>query len=387
MLPTVLQIGKYYPPHMGGIETHVAALCQSLLESVHVNVVVCGDGPATIHESMDGVPVTRAGRVWKVASTSICPRMVRIVKNKPADLVHIHLPNPMAVVAYLGSGHRGKLVVTYHSDTVRQKVLGALFQPLLSAVLHRSAAIIVTTQNYLDSSATLAPFRAKCHVIPYGVDVSKIQQVDAAQVAAIRSRFGSKMILAVGRLVYYKGFEYLIDAMKDCPGHLVIIGDGPLRASLEADARKAAVSDRVTFLGEISNEDTFPYFHAASVFCLPSVARSEAFGIVQIEAMSAGTPVVNTSLRSGVPFVSLDGQTGLTVPASDSARLGEALKTLLENDKLRDNFGRAAVRRAESEFAVARMAERTLRLYQQVLNGAPRLEWHFRSQGQGVLAR
>jgi rhamnosyl/mannosyltransferase len=243
----------------------------------------------------------------------------------------------------------------------------------------------VTTQNYLDSSQTLQPFRDKCHVIPYGVDVSKIRQVDPAEVAAIKSRFGSKLILAVGRLVYYKGFEHLIEAMSNCPGHLVIIGDGPLRGELEAMTAKFGVSDRVTFLGELDNEETFPYFHAASVFCLPSVARSEAFGIVQIEAMSAGTPVVNTDLKSGVPFVSLDGQTGLTVPAGNSALLSKALTALLDNDELRNSFGRAAIQRARSEFDIAAMTERTLRLYRQVLGDVRGLAWRVDSHSQDAL--
>jgi rhamnosyl/mannosyltransferase len=143
---------------------------------------------------------------------------------------------------------------------------------------------------------------------------------------------------------------------------------------------------RVTFLGELGNEDTFPYFHAASVFCLPSVARSEAFGIVQIEAMAAGTPVVNTDLESGVPFVSLNGKTGLTVPPRNSEALSIALRALLEDDALRAKLGSAAVQRAESEFDVATMTDKTLKLYRQVLSGTQGLEWGLGSQRHNAVA-
>jgi glycosyltransferase involved in cell wall biosynthesis len=361
--PSVLQVGKYYPPHMGGIETHLEALSQSLAPVVDLKVVVCADGRETISERVDGIDVTRAGSLCQFASTSICPGMARVLRRSDADLIHLHLPNPMAALAYLASGHRGKVIVTYHSDTVKQKVLGALFQPILDLLLRRASAIIVTSQKYLESSRTLRPYRSKCHVIPYGIDTARVRQCDPAKRDAIRARFGDQMILAVGRLVYYKGFQYLIEAMAHCPGHLVLVGDGPLRAELESLAEARGVKDRVTFLGELNNEETFPYYHAAAVFCLPSVARSEAFGIVQIEAMAAGTPVVNTSLESGVPFISLHNVTGLTVPPRDVPALAAALTELLANEEKRALFGRQAVERAETEFNIASMRYRTLDLY------------------------
>src|SRR6185503_13936130 len=120
-----------------------------------------------------------------------------------------------------------------------------------------------------------------------------------------------------------KGFEYLVQAMEKVDGRLLIIGDGPLRESLMQQAKARGILDRVVFLGEIS--DISPYYHAADVFALASVARSEAFGIVQLEAMACGKPVVNTNLDSGVPFVSLHGETGLTVPPQDPDALAFAL--------------------------------------------------------------
>jgi rhamnosyl/mannosyltransferase len=183
----------------------------------------------------------------------------------------------------------------------------------------------------------------------------------------LHREYGDRLILAVGRLVYYKGFENLIAAMRDVNARLLLAGDGPLREKLQRLASESGAGGKVVFLGEIQNDEIAPYYHAASVFVLPSVARSEAFGIVQIEAMAAGKPVVNTCLDSGVPFVSLDQVTGLSVPPGDTCALAAAINRLLDDDALRSRFGDAARARAESEFSVEIMKGRILSLYRQVL--------------------
>jgi rhamnosyl/mannosyltransferase len=362
----VLQVGKFYPPHMGGIETHLQALCGALRNHADVRVIVSSENRNTVEETVDSVPVARLATLLTAFSTSISPGMVSRIRNSGAELVHIHLPNPAAVLAYLASGHRGRLVVTYHSDTVKQKVLGRMFEPLLNAALRKSAAIIATSPNYLATSPVLQAFRDRCHVIPYGIDSAQFEQCDAAAVRSVRQRFGERLVISVGRLVYYKGFDVLIRAMASVRGKLVIVGDGPLRGELQSLAAQLGVADKVVFAGEINNAGVTPYYHAADLFALASVARSEAFGIVQIEAMAAGLPVVNTSLDSGVPFVSLDGQTGLTVPPGNPQALAAAINRLLDDNGLRQTLGQAGVRRARQEFGLDTMLHRTLQLYQRV---------------------
>src|ERR1700733_2479538 len=359
----VLQVGKFYPPHMGGIETHLQALCGALRNHADVRVIVSSDDRNTVEEMVDSVPVARLATLLTAFSTSISPAMVSRIRNSGAELVHIHLPNPAAVLAYLASGHRGRLVVTYHSDTVKQKVLGRMFEPLLNAALRKSAAIIATSPNYLATSPVLQAFRDRCHVIPYGIDTTQFEQCDSDAVRSVRARYGERLVISVGRLVYYKGFDVLIRAMASVRGKLVIVGDGPLRGELQALAARLGVTDKVVFAGEINNAGVTPYYHAADLFALASVARSEAFGIVQIEAMAAGLPVVNTSLDSGVPFVSLDGQTGLTVPPGNPQALAVAINRLLDDDGLRQSLGEAGVRRARQEFSLDSMLSRTLQLY------------------------
>jgi glycosyltransferase involved in cell wall biosynthesis len=363
----VLHIGNFYTPHMGGIETHLQALCSALRDEVDLRVIVSSDDNHTVEHTLDGVPVHRIATLLTAFSTPICPAMVARIRASRADLVHIHLPNPTAVLAYLASGHRGRLVITYHSDTVRQKVMGRLFEPFLQAILRRASAIIATSPNYLATSSALQPHRDRCHVIPYGIDTAQFEQRDAAAVDRVHRKYGPRMVVSVGRLVYYKGFEYLIRAMSQVRGKLLIIGDGPLRGELGDLASQLGIADKVIFAGEIQNSSVAPYYQAAVVFALPSVARSEAFGIVQIEAMAAGLPVVNTALDSGVPFVSLHNQTGLTVPPRDPKALAVALNRLLDDPALRQSLGESARLRASKEFSATLMTSRTMNLYRRLL--------------------
>jgi glycosyltransferase involved in cell wall biosynthesis len=369
--PTILHVGKFYPPHKGGIETHLQALCQALVSTHNVRVLVSSDDRNTHHETMSGVPVSRLAKPLTLFSTPLCPAMPIHIRSAEADIVHIHLPNPAAVAAYLASGHRGRLVFTYHSDTVRQRILGALFQPMLHAALRRSAAIIATSPDYLRTSPILASYQDRCHVIPFGIALERFERCDPAEVAKIHRQHGERLILSVGRLVYYKGFEHLIRAMARVRGKLLIVGDGPLRSKLENLMHEVGVAGKVVFAGAIRDEQMVPHYHASSLFALASIARSEAFGIVQIEAMAAGIPVVNTRLDSGVPFVSLHEQTGLTVPPADPEALAGAINRLLDDEALRKQFGEAARRRARQEFALETMTTRTLALYDSVMNRQP----------------
>jgi glycosyltransferase involved in cell wall biosynthesis len=361
----VLHIGKYYPPHMGGIETHLQALCGELRKTVDLRVLVASDDSERIDQVLDGVHISRLPTRLTLSSTPLCPGLIGAVRRSAADIVHVHWPNPAAILAYLASGHPGRLVVTYHSDTVRQKLLGSLFEPYLHMALRRSAAIIATSPNYRATSPILARYLDRCHVIPYGIALDQFERCEPKAVSEIRGRYGDRLILSVGRLVYYKGFEYLIRAMQQVRGRLIIIGDGPLREKLQALAASLGVTEKVFFAGEIQNEAVTPYYHAAQIFALASIARSEAFGIVQIEAMAAGLPVVNTQLDSGVPFVSLHDETGLTVSPADPDAMAAAINRLLDDDNLRQSLARAAVLRARQEFSLQAMTTRTLAVYQQ----------------------
>ncbi|HEV2904885.1 MAG TPA: glycosyltransferase, partial [Pyrinomonadaceae bacterium] len=244
--------------------------------------------------------------------------------------------------------------------------LTRIFDPILRRGLDRADAIIVSSANYMNSSEVLRPYRNKCRVIPFGIDVERFERPDELEVVRLRKQFGPRLILSVGRLVYYKGFEFLIDAMKSVNAHLVLVGSGSMEAELRARIQASGVEGRVTLLTKV--KDVVPFYHAAELFVLPSIARSEAFGIVQLEAMACGKPVVNTQLDSGVPFVSIDGVTGITVPPSDSKALARAMNALLADPRRRAMYGDVAHRRVREQFSLRGMAEETLALYHEVLN-------------------
>lgn len=365
---SVLQVGKFYPPHRGGMETHLKLLCDGLSRSCDVSAIVANDTRRTTCGYVSNVSVTRIGALAHVAGTAISPGMVHAIRSHPADIVHIHWPNPTAVAAFLASGHRGRLVITYHSDVVRQKFLARIIRPLLMAGLNRADTVIVTSKRYADTSGVLRTVIGKCRVIPFGLDVKPYDAVDQAKVLRIRAQYGPKLLVAIGRHVYYKGFEYLIAAMRNVRGKLLLVGDGPLRHHLEALAARFGINDRVVFLGEV--DDVVPYYHAAEALVLPSTTRSEAFGIVQIEAMACARPVINTSLDSSVPLVSLHEKTGLTVAPGNPGALASAMNLLLEDASLRNQYGRAARNRVETEFKAEAMIRRTLGVYGEILRGA-----------------
>ena len=364
---SVLHVGKYYPPYRGGMESHLECLSAELNEIVDLKVIVANAERRTTKDLIDGIDVTRVAKLFDLSSAPICPELVRQIRKAKADIVHIHWPNPTAVLAYLASGHRGRLVFTYHSDIVRQKKMAVAFMPILRFALKKAAAIIVSSPNYIDGSDVLRNFRTKCSVIPFGVSVDHFDEFDFKEVQRIRKQYGPRLVLGVGRMVYYKGFEHLVRAMAVVDGQLVIIGKGPLREYLQQLVMELKLEEHVNLLDEV--DDIRPYYHAADIFALSSIMRSEAFGIVQLEAMACGKPVINTQLDSGVPFVSPHEVSGLTVPPADPVALGQAINELLDDPDRRAELGKGARDRVAHTFTVERMVESTFNLYQQVMNG------------------
>lgn len=364
---SVLQIGKFYPPHMGGIETHLEALCRQLSEDFDVRVIASNHQPGLRSEVRHGIPVTRLPTPFSITSAPVNPGLAAAIRAQDPDIVHIHLPHPGGVLGLLASGYRGATVITYHSDVVRQKIMSSVFAPFLHRLLARARAIISTSSNYIDSSPVLQRYRQRCRVVPYGIPLRECTEEGRAKTSEVRARYGPRVVLAVGRFVYYKGFEFLVRAMQRVDGHLLLVGEGPLGGALEREVQECGVASKVTFLGEIQNDSMMPLFSAADVFVLPSIARSEAFGIVQLEAMAAGTPVVNTRLESGVPWVSQHEVTGLTVPPADADALAAAITTLLDDEPLRKRLGAAGRERVRGGFTADVMGRSVAAIYREVL--------------------
>lgn len=355
----ILEVNKAYFPHVGGIETLVQQYSQELggYGGVNVRTLVCRDGRGgTVRETVGGVRVTRAGSLGTLFKCPVSPAFVRLFRkmSKKADVVHIHVPFPLADLALLLSGFRGRVVVSWHSDVVRQKKLMLFYKPFMMYLLRRADCIAVATQGHIDGSDWLPQFREKCRVVPYGLTPEEYLPADGVPFLTEKcSRKGAVKVFFTGRLVYYKGVDVLLRAFRELKNEnieLFIAGTGELGDGLKQQAQDWGIADRVHFLGFLPDKELKQAYADCDIFVLPSVVKSEAFGIVQLEAMIYGKPVINTELPSGVPHVSIDGVTGLTVPPSDHTALAEAIRSLAGDSALRERYGAAARERVMAQF-------------------------------------
>jgi len=375
MTTRVLQVNKLYHPHVGGVESVVRTLAAGLDDRGYGTSVLCaverGHGS---RGTVDGVPVRRVSSLGTVRSVPLAPTFPAWAWHgrRDADIVHHHVPNPLGTASELLVPEGPTTVATYHSDIVRQSMALRVYEPVLEAFLSGLDRILVTSPRLLESSPHLDGRRGKCTVVPPGIDLGRFGG-PTRELDAERPGIGplddlpvpdEPFVLCVGRLNYYKGVEHLVDAMRSVTVPLVVVGEGPRREALEQRARTHGIAGRVRFVGHVDEAALHALYERASVFVLPSVEPSEAFGIVQLEAMAHRTPVVNTDLPTGVPWVSQDGETGLTVPPRDAPALAAAVSTLLGDDERRAAYGRAARERVEQHFTIERMLDDVAAVYE-----------------------
>jgi len=373
----VTMVNKYYSPHLGGVESHLRNLAEGLVEhaGAKVRAIVCNSENTRSEDKLDGVDVVRLARSTELSSTPIAwgfasELRAEVRRTPPPDVLHFHFPYPWGELAWLQARPDLPTVVSYHSDIVRQKIAGAAYRPFMERFLDRVDLIIAGSPDMVKHSPFLAPRAQKCRHVDYGLHVERIADNSAAEERAVHLREqhkGRRIVLFVGRLVYYKGADVLVRAMEHVDADLVMIGAGPLEDELRTIAASSGIVDRVSFLPPVDEDELNAWYHAADVFALPSVARSEAFGLVQIEAHAAGTPVVSTRLPTGVPYANLDGVTGLTVPVGDVGAFAEALRTLLTDDELRTRFGAQAKARARADFTIPRMVDSAVAVYNEAI--------------------
>jgi glycosyltransferase involved in cell wall biosynthesis len=355
----IVHAAKFYPPARGGMERMLGDICDGTSQDWDVRVVAAGEGRRTTFEQRRGVRVVRAGAWTTAHSVPLCPSLPRHLWAQPADCVVLHEPNPVAGAALFLHTPAKRFVVWHHSDLVRPWWAPHTYGHVQCALYRRADCVIVSSPA-LPAMSPLVACARRVVVIPFGVALERYRRDDAtrrARIAALHADAPGPRVLFVGRLVYYKGVEILIRAMARCPGTLTIVGTGPLESSLRAAAAEHGVADRVRFAGDVADDDLPAFYQACDLFVLPSIARTEAFGIVQIEAMAAGRPVVSTNLPTGVPWVNQHEVSGLVVPPGESAALGDAMRALLENRTLRETLGAQASRRADRLFSRERMIE------------------------------
>lgn len=360
----------------GGIERVVQDIAEGLNHKTDMEVLTCQVKGRETVEKIRGVKVRRCASLGTLFSLPVSPTFLIQFrkKSKDKDILHLHLPFPLADLACLLSGYQGKVVLWWHSDVVRQKKLMLAYKPLMEWLLKRADAIIVATEGHIEGSSYLKPYREKCYIIPFGVKKDVIEGGDRyLQKKALdspKSEESPCKLLFIGRLVYYKGCDVLLEAMARTKGTVLnIVGDGPLKKELEEQCERLGLSSRVSFTGNLPDEELRRELADCDVFVLPSVAKSEAFGIVQIEAMAYGKPVINTKLPSGVPYVSLDKQTGLTVEPGNPDALADAIQFLADNPAIITEYGKAAAGRVRQEFQIEKMQKAVFQVYEELTEG------------------
>lgn len=364
------------PETAGGVLTVMDDLADGLAGEFCSTFLVASNRPHLFAGGGRSAAVSTVRHLGYFMSLPLAPTYpLRLMRAARAhDLVALHAPFPLADLAGLaGTFDRTPLVVHWHSEIVRQTGFRMLYERPMRSMLASARRIIVSAGTLIDTSPFLRPHQGKCVVAPFGVDHAywnALGAEDRAAVAATRERH-PRLVLAVGRLVSYKGFHVLIDAMRAIDGELWIVGTGPLQSFLEERIGEAGAGGKVRLLGALPDAELRRLYHAARLLAVPSVSAAETFGIVQIEAMACGLPVVNTALPTGVPEVARDGSEALTVPPENSAALAGAINRLLDDEELARRLGRAASARVAAAFRRADFLETVAAAYRDAISMKP----------------
>lgn len=371
----ILQLSTGYPPQVGGVYRNTRQCALALAQDHRVTVLVPNSGRRTVREVVEGVEVIRAGTWGVFRSQHVAPRLITLLRGVRPDLIHLHVPNPLAVVAYLASAPDVPVVVTHHADITRQRLLKPFVMPAYRRVLEGAQGVIFYTRQFADACTDARGVEAKTAIIPMGLDESVFVETPEAiaRAAALRRRLAgdAPTVSLVGRLAHYKGIDILLRALVELPGvHALIGGTGSLRSDLESEALKLGIAERVHFLGYLDEATKRDVYRAGDVFAMPSINQAEAFGQTQVEAQLSRRPIVASRLP-GVGEVTVDGMTGLLVPPMDVGALAGALRRLLSDPELRLRMGEAGRARAEANYTEA-VAGAKLRAYFGALEGAER---------------
>lgn len=371
----ILQLGKAYPPaNLGGVEITIQLITEGLhSKGIYCDVLGVNDTKESVIDRGPYGVIYREALIKKMFSTLLSIRLIsRLFKiHKEYDIIHIHHPDPMSALALYLVRPSCKIIIHWHSDILRQKTLLKLYKPIQNWLLKRADAIIATSDDYVKGSASLTENNHKVFIIPIGIDKNNLV-FDKKAVQELRNRFeGKKLILTIGRMSYYKGYDYLIDSVQylNDDSLLLIIGTGELETHLKNRVRELKLEDKVVFLGKVNDLERNSFLYACDLFVLSSVFKTEAFAIVQVEAMALGKPVVSTEIPgSGVQWVNKNQVSGITVPIKDSKLIGEAINKIVSDSALQEKLSKGALNRFETEFTQERMTERIIKLYHQLLD-------------------
>jgi len=347
----------FFPPLMAGITRYLRDIAdESARRGLDVAVHVAGVRRSRRDVLPSGVVVHRHRELARLLSAPVIPGLIRM-SEWDADVLHVHMPNPSGDLGVALRSGDPPIVVSFHSQLARQRFLEPVYGPVRRRVLNRAAAVLVSSER-MAAVPELAAVRSKVTVLPYGVSPTTVAGRHDDDDRDPRMR-----VLFVGRLVYYKGVDVLLEAAARVDQtSITIVGDGPLRGRLEGLARGLGIDQRTRFAGYVDDDALREMYATHDAFVLPSVSRSEAFGLSLAEAMANGLPVVSTRLGTGTDWVNAHDESGLVVPPGDVGALAAALEALCSPDRRR-RLGAGARERATRLFSFSQHVDQLIEIY------------------------
>lgn len=368
IMKKILHIFKtYYPSSQGGIEEVIKNISASVAGEHRVLTISTGGLVPLVYE-YKGIEVYSLPMFFDFASTPVPLPVVSSIKMMKAqiewcDIIHMHYPWPIADLICLFSSRRKKIVVTYHSDIIKQRFIDKLYSPLRNIFFKRVDTIVATSPNYARSSKVLARFMRKVDVIPLSIesDFASVVPVDSVSPEVVEAA-SETYFLFLGVHRYYKGLEYLVRSARHVNARIIVAGSGPETKSLIKMVAGFDL-DNVVFVGRVSDTDKKYLLSGCLAFVLPSHLRSEAFGVCLLEAMAYSKPMITCEINSGMSFVNIDGQTGIAVKAESPDALAKAMNFMVYNTAKAEEMGRAAHCRFQSHFINSVTADSYNKLY------------------------
>ncbi len=360
----------YYPETVGGVEKVINEIAKGAVRhGIDTTVMTLSSSDEQEIVEIDGHVVYRCKINFELSSTPFSFKAFSLFRqlSTNADIIHYHFPYPFADLMHFLSRIKKPTLVTYHSDIIKQKNMIKLYRPLKRWFLKNVDKIVATSPNYLKSSDILKKYKEKVKVIPIGIDKYSYPEPDENKLKYYKNLLGDKFFLFTGVLRYYKGLHILIEAahyVDDVP--IIIVGAGPIEEELKEHAQRLGVKN-IYFMGYLPEEDKVTLLKLCYAKVFPSHLRSEAFGISLLEGAMYGKPMISSEIGTGTTHINVDGETGIVVPPSDSAALGEAMRKLLDNPDLAAEYGRNAENRYKKHFTAKRMSREYFELYKSIL--------------------
>lgn len=376
MKKRILHIAKYYYPFRGGTE-QTAQDCVNCLSNNYKQKVICfNHEKGDTNDEVDGIEIIRCGCFTKIASQSLSfsygKRLKEVFRTFKPDMIIFHYPNPFVaawLLRYLPNNC--KLIIYWHLDIVKQKVLGKLFNGQNRKLIERANKLIATSPNYIEGSPWLSQVTEKCSFIPSCINEDRLQKTEESEKIAEKIKTDNKdkiICLAVGRHTEYKGFKYLIQASKllDDRFQIFITGKGELTDELK---KEAMGDEKVHFLGVVSDDELKAYLSAMDIYCFPSITKNEAFGLALAEGMYYGKPAVTFTIPgSGVNYVCLNGENGIEVKNRNVKEYAEAMNKLAGNEELRMKYGKSGKKRVTENFLYKQYIDRIRKTIEEIEN-------------------